>query len=62
MIWQVVLKRAQSPIQEKRLYSAELIAGLDRDLAAAWWIEDYETYLDFPHAEGRGCLYNTHTI
>jgi hypothetical protein len=26
------------------------------------WIEDYETYLDFPHAEARGCLYNNYAI
>lgn len=27
------------------------VPGLDRDLVETWWIQDYETYFDFPHAE-----------
>ncbi len=26
------------------------IPGLDRDMAASWWVKDYEWYFDFPHA------------
>ncbi len=31
---------------------AAFIPGLDRDMAASWWIKDYEWYFDFPHAGG----------
>jgi Xaa-Pro dipeptidase len=27
------------------------VPGLDRDLVDTWWIRDYETYFDYPHAE-----------
>ncbi|MBI4513034.1 MAG: aminopeptidase P family protein [Gemmatimonadetes bacterium] len=30
---------------------ALFVPGLDRDLVETWWIKDYETYFDFPHAE-----------
>jgi Xaa-Pro aminopeptidase len=26
------------------------IPGLDRDMAASWWVREYEWYFDFPHA------------
>jgi Xaa-Pro aminopeptidase len=26
------------------------IPGLDRDMAASWWVKEYEWYFDFPHA------------
>jgi Xaa-Pro aminopeptidase len=26
------------------------LPGLDRDMAASWWVKDYEWYFDFPHA------------
>jgi Xaa-Pro aminopeptidase len=26
------------------------IPGLDRDMAASWWVKDYEWYFDYPHA------------
>ncbi len=26
------------------------IPGLDRDMAASWWVKDFEWYFDFPHA------------
>ncbi len=26
------------------------IPGLDRDMAAGWWVKDFEWYFDFPHA------------
>ena len=26
------------------------IPGLDRDMAASWWIKDFQWYFDFPHA------------
>jgi len=26
------------------------IPGLDRDMAATWWVKEYEWYFDFPHA------------
>jgi Xaa-Pro aminopeptidase len=29
---------------------AAFIPGLDRDMAASWWVKDYEWYFDFPHA------------
>lgn len=29
-----------------------LIPGLDRDMVASWWIEDFEWYFDFPHSDG----------
>ncbi len=28
------------------------IPGLDRDMAASWWVKDFEWYFDFPHAGG----------
>lgn len=27
------------------------VPGLDRDLVETWWIRDFETYFDYPHAE-----------
>ncbi len=27
-----------------------LIPGLDRDMAASWWLKDFQWYFDFPHA------------
>lgn len=33
------------------------IPGLDRDMAASWWVKDFEWYFDFPHAGG----YSAHT-
>jgi len=33
---------------------ALFVPGLDRDLAAGWWIRDVEYYFDFPQAEERG--------
>jgi len=29
---------------------AAFIPGLDRDMAASWWVKDFEWYFDFPHA------------
>src|SRR5262249_19205133 len=26
------------------------LPGLDRDMAASWWVKDFEWYFDFPHA------------
>ncbi|MBI3404231.1 MAG: aminopeptidase P family protein [Acidobacteria bacterium] len=28
---------------------AAFIPGLDRDMAASWWVKDFEWYFDFPH-------------
>jgi Xaa-Pro aminopeptidase len=33
------------------------LPGLDRDMAASWWVREFEWYFDFPHAGG----YNQHT-
>ncbi|MEW6456380.1 MAG: Xaa-Pro peptidase family protein [Acidobacteriota bacterium] len=30
------------------------VPGLDRDLVETWWIKNFETYFDFPHAETGG--------
>jgi Xaa-Pro aminopeptidase len=28
------------------------VPGLDRDMAASWWVKDFEWYFDYPHADG----------
>ncbi|MCL6505916.1 MAG: Xaa-Pro peptidase family protein [Bryobacteraceae bacterium] len=28
------------------------LPGLDRDMAASWWVKEFEWYFDFPHAGG----------
>jgi len=33
------------------------IPGLDRDMAASWWVKEFEWYFDFPHSGG----YSGHT-